>query len=144
MFGMKKYTSLSERRKLLSDLSDGAIKMRNTLRCACLPLHETFLSGGEFFEKSAAKIRGGELPRQAVESVLGGYGGLTDEDRYCIFRFARGLDATDRDGQLSNLEIFIKDMEKALSSAETDLLTKGRLYIKGSILTAAAVVLLMI
>ena len=144
MFGMKKYTDISDRKKLLTQLLDGGIKIKNLLRCACLPLHEAFLSGGAFFEKASEKIRQGDLPYRAVESVLSQFSSLKKEDKDLIFRFARGLDAADREGQLSNLEIFIKDMEKALSRAETDLLTKGTLYVKGSILTAAAIVLFLI
>lgn len=144
MFGMKKYNDFSERKRLLSDIFDGAVKIKNLLRCACPPMHESFLSGGEFFEAAAAKIREGTLPDQAVEDTMMHFPVLKDDDRVCILRFAHGLDATDREGQLSNLEIFINDTQNALAKAETELNTKGKLYVKGSMLTAAAVVLFLI
>lgn len=144
MYGMKKYSDFSERKRILSDIYDGAIKVSNSLRCACLPLHESFLVGGDFFENAATGIRHGKLPMQAVEESMSQYPVLKNADKLNILRFARGLDAKDCNGQLANLDIFINDTKKALAESESELNTKGRLYIKGSMLIAAAIVLLLI
>lgn len=144
MMGMKKYQDFFERKRILQSISDGSIKIKETLRCVCLPLHESFLCGGEFFSLASEKINEGMLPESAVNESAKRYPCLREEDRRIIARFARGLDAQDCKGQISNLEVFIKDMESALLHASAELKTKGTLYVKGSILTAAAIVLLLI
>ena len=143
MLGMKKYSDFAERKRVLENLYDGGIKIRDVLRCSCPPLHESFMSGGEFFEKAAQKIKDGSLPCDAVEESIGKYSALKPDDRKIIRRFARGLGAEDCEGQISNLELFINGIKTALSDASAELKAKGGLYVKGSILTAAAVVLLL-
>jgi len=144
MMGMKKYQDFFERKRFLQSILDGSIKIKETLRCVCLPLHESFMYGGDFFSLASEKINEGMLPETAVSECAKYFSCLRDEDRRNIERFARGLDARDCKGQISNLEVFIKDTENALSRATAELNTKGTLYVKGSILTAAAIVLLLI
>lgn len=102
------------------------------------------MEGGEFFEVAAQKIRDGELPETAILGSLDRYSALKDSDKKILSRFARGLSAQDCDGQISNLELLISGIKLSLSDATTELQSKGGLYVKGSILAAAAVVLLMI
>ena len=144
LYGMKKYSDISMRKKFLEELFDDAAKIKNSLQCACLPLHECFLSGGEFFKTAASKIKTGELPSQAIEDSLQAYPILKIRDKECLRRFANGLGAGDCNGQIANLDIFINDVGKILKEAEDELNIKGKLYIKGSILSAAAIVLLLI
>ena len=141
---MKRYNGFFERKRLLENILDGSEKIRETIRCTCSPLHESFMWGGEFFSLASEKIKNGNLPESAVNETADGFGFLTNEDRRIIGRFAKGLNAEDCKGQLSNLDIFIKDIKEAVSNASKELDTKGRLYVKGSILTAAAVVLLLV
>lgn len=84
------------------------------------------------------------MPEEAVNESTREFPSLTAEDKRIISRFAHGLAAADCKGQLSNFELFTNDMEKALAGATAELNTRGKLYVKGSILTAAAVVLLLI
>lgn len=144
MIGMRKYNNFYERRRILQSIYDGSIKIKETIRCTCAPLHESFLWGGDFFELASKKIGEGLLPEEAVNESAWEFCSLTAEDRSIIFRFAHGLSAADCKGQLSNLELFTTELEKALQVATNDLNTRGKLCVKGSILTAAAVVLLLI
>ena len=140
--GMSKYQEMYKRKRVLSAVRDGAIKIRDNLRCMCMPLYESFLSSGEFFELAASNIRSGMLPMEAVKEACRESRYLSERD--CIHRFAEGLGAGDCKGQLANVEMFISEMDRCVDHAEKELGTKGALFIKGSILTAAAVVLLMI
>ncbi len=142
--GMSKYQELYKRKRVLSGVRDGGIKIRDNLRCMCMPLYEAFLSSGEFFEIAASYIRKGQLPMEAVKEACRGSRHLNERDRECIQRFAEGLGAEDCKGQLANVEMFISEMDRCVDHAQKELKTKGTLFIKGSILTAAAVVLLMI
>ena len=142
--GMSKYQDMYKRKRELSGIRDGAIKIRDNLRCMCMPLYESFLSSGEFFEIAAANIRSGQLPAEAVKEACRKNRCLREVDRECIQRFAKGLCAGDCKGQLANVEIFISEMDRCVDHAQKELGTKGTLFIKGSILTAAAVVLLML
>lgn len=144
LFGMKKYSDFFERRKVLQNIHDGSVQVENALRCMCLPLHESFLSGGDFFKTAASKISGGMLPEEAVKETAHSLHVLTQEDLSIISRFAKGLCAQDCQGQLSNLGLFISSLESSIKSAGEELETRGKLYVKGSILTAAAIVLLLI
>ncbi len=140
--GMSKYQELYKRKRELSGVRDGAIKIRDNLRCMCMPLYEAFISSGEFFEIAASNIRSGQLPMTAVKEACNTYRHFNERDVECIHRFAEGLGAEDCKGQLANVEMFISEMDRCVENAEKELGTKGTLFIKGSILTAAAVVLL--
>lgn len=142
--GMSKYQELYNRRRVLLSIRDGSIKIRDSLRCMCSPLYESFLSAGEFFSSAAAIMQKGNLPTEAVREACRGQHVLREEDKECIQRFADGLCAGDCVGQLANIELFISEMDRCVARAETELSTKGTLFVKGSILTAAAIVLLMI
>ena len=142
--GMSKYQELYKRKRVLTSIRDGGIKIRDNLRCMCMPLYESFLFSGEFFELAASNIRSGLLPMEAVKEACRTNRHLSERDRECIQRFAEGLQAGDCKGQLANAEMFISEMDQCVDRAEKELGTKGALFIKGSILTAAAVVLLMI
>ena len=144
ILGMMKYNDFAERKRILESLYDGAVKIRDILKCCCPPLHESFAEGGEFFERASQRIREGILPSEAVSETLEKYSSLKEDDKNIIRRFARGLGAEDCDGQISNVELFINGIKGSLSDAEAELRSKGGLYVKGSILTATAVVLLLV
>lgn len=144
LFGMKKYNAIAERKKILQSIHDGSVQIENSLRCMCMPLYESFLGGGDFFKSAADKICSGALPEEAVKDTAYNIHVLNSEDLRIIQRFARGLCAQDCQGQLSNLGLFIKELEGEISHATDELNTRGKLYIKGSILTAAAIVLLLV
>ena len=144
LFGMKKYSDFFERKKTLLSLRDGSIQIENSLRCTCAPLHESFLCGGDFFISAAEKISGDSLPAEAVKETAQSLHIFKEEDIRIIERFAEGLCAGDCKGQLANINLFIKGLEGQISNASSELDTRGKLYVKGSILAAAAVVLLLI
>lgn len=144
LFGMKKYNEIFERKKVLQEVYDGCMQVGNSLRCMCLPLHESFLCGGSFFESAAKKIGDGMLPCEAVKDTAHSLHVLSGEDLRIIERFAEGLIAHDCTGQLSNIELFSQSLKGEIKNAGDELASRGTLYVKGSILTAAAVVLLLI
>lgn len=144
LFGMKKYNEISERKRILQQIYDGSTQVKNSLRCMCLPLHESFLCGGEFFESAAQKIREGISPSEAVKDTALSLHMLTGEDLRIVERFSEGLSAPDCKGQLANIELFAEALKTAISNAARELDSRGSLYVKGSILTAAAAVLLLI
>ena len=143
-FGIKKYGEFYERKRILLIMRDGAEKIRSNLKCMCMPLYECFLCGGEFFENAAKRISEGELPSAAVKASCERLCQLTKEDRDCVIRFADGLFANDCEGQVRNAELFITEIERRIENASFELETKGKLFVKGSFLTAAAVVLILI
>ena len=144
LLGMGKYNALFERKRMLESICEGSVRIESIIRSVCATLDECFVLGGEFYEKAAEKIRSGQLPSEAVVDVAASYRCLSEEDLYIIENFAKGLGADDREGQLSNIRFFINSLEPALKNAREELEKRGKLYIKGSFLTATAVVLLLI
>lgn len=144
LIGIKKYNEFYERKRNLQMIRDGAEKIKNNLRCMCMPLYECFLSGGEFFEEAAQYINEGYLPKDAVENAALSENCLKKDDKEAVLRFARGLSADDCNGQIANAQLFINELDKNISEADKELSTKGALFVKGSLLTAAAVVLILI
>lgn len=144
LIGIKKYNEFYERKHILQSIRDGAQKIKNNLSCMCMPLYECFLSGGEFFEKAALDIKRGELPSEAVRNTVFLTHCLKKEDKDIILRFADGLSACDCNGQLANIELFLREIEGSIEEALGELKTKGALFVKGSLLAAAAVVLILI
>lgn len=144
LFGMNQYTDFLTRKKVLQSIRDGSVQVGNTLRCMCSPLHESFMCGGKFFISAAEKIACGTSPQEAVIESAKEFHGLRQEDFNIIERFAMGLCAQDCKGQITNIELFIKSLDIQITHASSELDTRGKLYVKGSILTAAAVVLLLI
>lgn len=144
LLGMKKYNDFFERRKILESIRDGSMQVENSLRCMCLPLHESFIGGGEFFKSAAKKISAGMLPEEAVRETAHNIHTLNSEDLQLIERFALGLCAQDCKGQLANIRLFINELDGKIAHATNELNTRGKLYVKGSILTAAAIVLLLV
>ena len=110
----------------------------------CMPLYECFLSGGEFFEKAALCIKSGELPSEAVRNTALVTQCLKKGDKDIILRFADGLCAYDCNGQIANIELLLREIDGSIEDASGELKTKGTLFVKGSILAAAAVVLILI
>lgn len=144
LIGMKKYNDLYERRRNLSVVRDGALKIENTLRCMCAPLYDCFLSAGSFFEKAAILMADGMMPPEAVIEASYSVSFFTKEDKDVFKRFADGLCAQDAQGQLVNISLFIKELDINIERAQNDVNTKGTLFVKGSILTALALVLMII
>ena len=144
LFGMRKYSSYFERRKALEDILDGCRQTESKLMCLHAPLHESFMGSGTFFENARKEILEGFLPEEAVKNVAYQLHFLKKEDLRIIERFASGLCASSCEGQLSNLAVFKAELERVLEEATGELNLKGKLCIKGSILAAAAIVLLLI
>ncbi|MBQ3022627.1 MAG: stage III sporulation protein AB [Clostridia bacterium] len=144
LFGIKKYNTLFERKKALSEILDGARSINSKLSALHAPLHEIFMDSGTFFESASKRILAGQLPEEAVKSTAFQVTSLKKDDIRIIESFASGLCASSCEGQLSNLAVFTGEIEKKLMEASTDLDIKGKLCVKGSILTAAAIVLLLI
>lgn len=144
LFGMRKYSSYFERKKTLQDILDGCRLIESRLMCLHAPLHESFMESGNFFENARKKILSGLLPEEAVKNTAYESHFLKKEDLEIIERFASGLRASSCDGQLSNLGVFKAELERVLEEAAGELNLKGKLCVKGSILTAAAIVLLLI
>lgn len=144
LFGVSKYNEYYERKRLLCSIRDGASRIETALRCTCPPLYECFLCGGEFFEKAAFLVNNGSLPEEAVKDAARSFHILKKSDLSLIERYAAGLSALDLKGQLSNTTYFCQSLEKNISEAENELNTRGKLFLKGCMLTAAAVVILLI
>lgn len=144
LFGAGRYSRYYERKRLLLLLRDGTMQVENSLRCACPPLYDCFLSGGEFFEKAALLISRGQSPEGAIKDVARNLCALKKSDIALVDRFAAGLSAEDLEGQLKNTAHFCAALEKNISEAETELNSRGKLVLKGSLLTATAVVILLI
>ena len=144
LYGMRKYLSFFERKKALAEILDGARRIKSKIAVLNAPLHELFRDSGEFFGKASEKILSGNLPEEAVKNIALSEDALKKDDRMIIERFASGLCATSCEEQKSNLTVFIDELEKNLSEASAELNGKGVLCVKGSILAAAATVLLLI
>lgn len=144
LFGTSKYSAYYERKRLLCVIRDGLEQVENNLRCACPPLYDCFLCGGEFFEKAALLIGQGSYPQEAVKEAARSFHSLKKEDIALIDRFAAGLCAQDLVGQLSNTAYFSSQLEKNIASAENELASRGKLFLQGSLLTATAVVILLV
>lgn len=144
LIGMRKYSELYERKRMLCAVRDGAERIRDNLRCKCMPLYDCFLCGGEFFEKAASHMSEGVLPSVAVRNAADSETCFSKEDAEIIYRFSDGLCSENCDGQMRNLEIFLSETQKNIDNATTQLDTKGKLFIKGSLLTATAIVLILI
>lgn len=144
LMGMKKYTEIYERKRILQNIQSGAEKIKNNLRCMCMPLYECFLFSGEFFENAGRNMENGLMPSEAVKDTAQSYHFLNKEDKEVIERFADGLSAQDCDGQIANIELFLKETEKLIEHASKELMTKGTIFLKGSLLGGAALVLLLI
>lgn len=144
LLGISKYSELCERRRMLCAVRDGAERIRDNLRCMCMPLYECFLTGGEFFEKAALKMTAGDSPESAIKNTAVQYCCFKKKDVDCIYRFSEGLGCEDCDGQIRNVEMLISGTEKNIEEAVSEINTKGKLFVKGSFLIAAAVVLVLI
>lgn len=144
LMGIKKYAELYERKRILQTIRNGAEKIKNNLRCMCMPLYECFLNADDFFKEAGELIGKGEFPSEAVRNTVFMYHCLKKEDRDIIFRFADGLTAQDCSGQIANVELFLKEIEGSINNASAELNTKGTLFVKGSLLISAAMVLLLI
>ena len=143
MLGTGRYAKLRERKYALEAVRDGAQKIHNNLRCMCMPLYECFLDGGVFFNKAAFYMQQGLLPGDAVKKA-GKEFCFSEDDYNSVCRFSEGLMAADCEGQIRNTLYFIGELEKNIAKADKDMETKGKLFIKGSLLTATAVVIILL
>ncbi len=144
LIGAGKYSSMCERLRMLAIICDGAERIRNNLKCMCMPLYESFLHGGEFFSKVSEYMAKGESPPDSVKMATDTVNCLEREDRELLFRFSEGLSRENCDGQIRNLDFLIEEIKKSMENAKQQLDGKGRLFLKGSLLVAAAVVLVLI
>lgn len=142
--GIKKYFTLRERYNILSQIKHSALQMEGKLRCMCMPLDECFTESEGLFSVAARYIEKGLIPKDAVEKACSENEYLTQADKEVLMRFAKGLGAQDCDGQIANTLLLAENIGMQIDDARNDLKTKGTLSIKGSILTAVAVVLLLI
>ena len=144
VWGIKKYNEFYERKRILCQLRDGARKIKNDLVTMCRPLHESFYGAGEIFSQAAKMAEESLLPSEAVLCSAQKVEWLRKGDIECISRFADGLSACDKDGQISNIDLFCRELDELIEKAKSELETKGVLFIKGSILMGAAVVLILL
>ena len=144
LFGTGKYNEIYERKRILGEILEGTRKIKNDLLSVCLPLHESFFNAGDFFKEAATEIKKGELPQQAVNNTVQKIRWLKQSDIDVIRRFSSGLSAYDKEGQLANIDLFIKELENLFNKSKTELETKGVLFVKGSVLLGAAIVLILI
>lgn len=142
--GIKKYFTLKERYNILLQIKYSALQMEGRLRCMCMPLDECFKQSEGIFSVAAHCIEKGLTPKDAVEKACSENEYLTQADKEVMMRFAKGLGAQDCDGQIANTLLLAENIGMQIDDARYDLKTKGALSIKGSILTAVAVVLLII
>lgn len=142
--GIKKYAELYERKRMLFAIRDGAERIYDNLRCMCMPLYDCFLQGGEFFKKAAQCMADGMLPTDAVKKIADELQCFCEEDRLLLYRFSDGLSSEDCGGQIRNAELFLSEIKKNTENACQALETKGKLFVKGSLLIAGAVVLVLI
>ena len=144
LIGMGKYNELYERKCILAEIKAGAERILSSLKCMCMPLYECFLGGGDFFKKAAELIADGMLPSDAVKNTVLDVRCITKEERETVMRFADGLCAEDCEGQVRNAELFLSEIERYIESADAELNTKGKLFVKGSLLGATALVLILV
>ena len=144
LFGTGKYNEFYERKRVLSEIREGARKIKNDLLSVCLPLHESFFDAGEFFKEAAQSIKQGSLPQEAVNYTAQKTRWLKKSDIEAIGRFSNGLSAYDKEGQLSNIDLFLKELDSLVEKSKEELETKGMLFVKGSVLLGAAIVLILI
>ena len=84
------------------------------------------------------------LPPDVVKKITDDTLCFCEEDRILLYRFSDGLYSEDCNGQIRNTEIFLSEIQKNNENACRALETKGKLFIKGSLLIAGAVVLVLI
>ncbi len=141
--GTGRYEKIKERKHVLETVRDGTQKITDNLRCMCMPLYECFLKGGVFYNRAASYMKMGLLPCEAVKKAAKDFS-FSKEDYSCVCRFSEGLVAADCEGQIRNAQHFIGELEKSIAKTEKELDTKGKLFIKGSFLMAAAIVLILL
>ncbi len=144
LIGLEKYAGMYERQRMLNLICEGAERIRDNLNCMCMPLYDCFLCGGEFFSKVASYMTEGETPSDSVIKAADREKSLSKDDRETLYRFAGGLLSENCEGQIRNVDILIEEIKHNTADATLQLKSRGKLFIKGSVLIAAAVVLLFI
>ena len=109
-----------------------------------MPLDECFNQSEGMFFVAAQYIEKGLAPKEAVEKACAENEWLLPSDKDVIMHFAKGLGASYCDGQISNAVLLEENINIQIENAKSDLKTKGKLCVQGSILTASAVILLLI
>lgn len=143
MIGAEKYSVLCERRHILSCAISGIKSVEGMIKCCYAPLDECFRQAGGIFYEASQYIEMGVTPAEAMIEASK-KPSLTELDREAFAAFANGLNAADRDGQLSNAHLLETQLVSRIAEAENDIKTKGTLALKGSVLIGGAVVILLI
>ena len=143
MIGAQKYSELCERRHLLSGAMSGIKSIEGRIKCCYAPLDECFRQAGGIFYEASQYMDKGVTPGEAVLEASKKRA-LTERDREAFALFANGLNAADREGQLSNAHLFEAQLVSRIAEAEEDIKTKGSLALKGSMLIGGAALILFI
>ncbi len=114
------------------------------LRCMCMPLDRCFKESGGIFKEAAEYIEKGLAPKDALKKAVSDCAVLTVKDKDMFISFADGFDADSCEGQIANTELFYENITLAIEDARSELKTKGKLSVEGSILMGIALVLFLI
>ena len=144
LWGMHKCLLLKKRIYFLKNAQTAAWNADTRIRCLHLPLDECFSSDDGIFGYASQLIKEGEFPSEAVMKSVLNNGYIKESDREIFRGFASGLSAADCEGQLSNIKLFCLRIAEAISEAEEDFHTRGKLIFQGSLLLGAAVVIILI
>ena len=144
MWGMNKCMLLKKRICVLKQSQTAAWNADARIRCLHLPLDECFEGDNGILGDASQLIKEGYLPTDAVIKAAENNRYITERDREIFRGFASGLSAADCEGQLANIKLFCQRTAAAISDAEDDFNTRGKLIFQGSLLCGAAVVIVFI
>ena len=141
LWGRERDGCLTLRVRELSGLLRGAEALTSLICRFSEPL-PTALRAAEgermtLFSEAAQRIEAGERAGEAFSAAVAEefpYLHLTAEDAECLYRFAEGLSAADREGQERNLAMLRAELGRLLSEAREAREKKGRLYRAGGLL----------
>lgn len=145
MTGVIMAKELNERVKILKEIRQMAIYIKSDFEYRAPNLAECFENRGLLFEKAAKYVRDNSLlPKEALMKSADELKKVTDLDRRIIYSFAENLSIEDINGQIANIKWLIDSLEKQISDAESDCVTKGKLYKSTGLLAGLGIVILLL
>ena len=144
IMGLKKRSTLYMRLKLLRETQSAVCAAEAKLRCMRIPLDECFDSCGSVFTEASLNIRNGMLPSEAIKNAVDSESFFNENDRDVLYEFSNGLSADDCEGQISNFRLLSERLKPLIKNASDEAAKKGRLVLEGSILAAAAIILIIL
>ncbi len=144
LVGTNEYTATCERKHTLKSILSSLRLMEGVLRYQCPPLEDCFRKSGGIFLNASKFIEKGLSPCDALKKTISEERFLLNEDKSALYRFANGLYIEDCDGQIANLKALSKEMALLCEDATESVKTKGKLYLRGSVLIGAAFFILLI